>query len=781
MKKLLLIIIAIIIPIGVIIAQETTKLHLSFSKEQFSFTFDSNHSLQISSNDVDVLSVYGGNTSEPCLPLVSIEIQVPQGTTFDGLTHTSSKKLIFEDVSVAANPNVIPTSSQAIRVAEPYVKYSMPSYPINQIKNITTSTLDGKTTLHLQVCPFEYDALNRNLYILENIDITIKMRTDVAMYTDNRESFAKFCDKNNINFYEPVSEYSAAKNLSGIGDSIDYLIITSKEFSYYFQPLAQWKITKGVRTKITTIEDIQNMDKESGRSLPDMIKAYLLYMYHMKGYHFKYLLLGGDDSVVPSKKCYGVVKDYINNEILQEDMIPTDLFYACLDYTKDPFWDSSRNGICGELSDSVSFSQNLFVTRLPLSTTTDVKTTLMKILEYEKNPSPIGWNNSILMAGCKLEKYNTNDGHSDAEYSGDILYRNSIQKYWDGKRVKLYDTYSDLVSEGMDSLTTSNLTKSLNKGYAFIDMMTHGNFTWWNTPNYDCYDNIMASTMASRQYSVITTIACRTNGFDMAEPCLSEAFIRNPNNGVIAYLGSSRAGWIYKNGFYSSGPSAQYEEFFYKYLFSDELKDKNFGKIVAYTKNSKLAGCNSYGCDRWLLYSLNPIGDTEMPIFTTTPKTFSGSDIMQTHGKTVIRTGTDDCKVCVMSSNDFGKTYYKVYNNAENIIFNNISKDLTVCITKQNYIPKVYELKAASVSDKNAIITEMKQRGNHLVVETRLGDDVKDAILNVSSSEGNKVDTHNVSYNSSVQVDTSSMKSGIYVVSLVVNGTVVDSKQIIIK
>lgn len=58
---------------------------------------------------------------------------------------------------------------------------------------------------------------------------------------------------------------------------------------------------KGIRTIIETVENIKEYDKGSGRSLQDKIKAYLLYMYHVKGIKFKYLLLGGDEDIIPSK------------------------------------------------------------------------------------------------------------------------------------------------------------------------------------------------------------------------------------------------------------------------------------------------------------------------------------------------------------------------------------------------------------------------------------------------------------------------------------------------
>lgn len=774
MKKYLLIFIAIFIPIGVLVAQETTRLHMSFNEKQFAFSFNSINALEISLNDPEFVSTYGNDTNEPCLPLIDVEVKVPQGATFENVFYDETRKLLFENVSIEANPNVVPTSEILSTDIKPNVNYSLRKYPAEQVKYVTSSNFDGYTIMHFQVCPFVYDALNKNLYLLDNVNIDINCKRETASNTDKRERFVNFCNENKINFEKYTSSLSSVSDVNGIGDSIDYLIITSKELSYYFQPFVQWKITKGIRTAITTIEEIQEMDKSSFLSLADRIKAYLLYLYHIKGYKFKYLLLGGDDSIVPSKKCYSYVMG-----TKQKEMVPTDIFYACLDYKKDPFWDASGNGICGELEDSIDFSQDIFVTRLPVNTSTDVKNTQLKLVMYEQNPSINGWHNSILMSGCKLS-FNNNDGHSDAEYAGDIIYNNSIGKYWDGERVKLYDTHSDL--DSIDTLTPSSFIKALANGYSFIDMITHGNYTWWNLPNNQCYDHILACDMKSKQYSVITTIACKTNGFDMEEPCLSEAFIRNPNSGVIAYLGSSRAGWYYENNFKYSGPSAQYEEAFYKYLFSEELKDKNFGKVVAYAKNSKLASCGTYHCGRWLLYNLNPIGDSEMPIYTTVPKSFSDSRIRYTRSKIIIRTGIEDCKICVMSSKDYGKTYYKVYNNVENIILDKVNTDLKICITKQNYIPKIYEIKASLFNRINATITDLVNTGNKFVAEVELGENVKDAMLTISSAEGNKVASYDVSCESPyVQMDVSSIRAGVYIVSLITNGIVVDSKQIIKK
>lgn len=172
-----------------------------------------------------------------------------------------------------------------------------------------------------------------------------------------------------------------------------------------------------------------------------------------------------------------------------------------------------------------------------------------------------------------------------------------------------------------------------------------------------------------------------------------------------------------------------------------------------------------------------------MPIYTTTPQTFSNCRVEDNNdGQVCVLIGKSGCKVCVMSSKDYGKSYYKVYNDISYCILNKSDKDLTVCITKQNFIPKTFEIKATSVTKSNAKISNLVNTNNQLLVETQIEDKLKDVVLRISSAEGNFVKSYKVSYDfPSVLVDTSAMKSGVYIISLVADGTVVEARQIIRK
>ena len=91
MRKSLLFLLVMLIPIGMLSAQETKKLHLSFNKEQFIFAFDSADVLKVELNDAELVSTYGSDTSEPCLPWIDVEVPVTENMAFAGLTHSAKK------------------------------------------------------------------------------------------------------------------------------------------------------------------------------------------------------------------------------------------------------------------------------------------------------------------------------------------------------------------------------------------------------------------------------------------------------------------------------------------------------------------------------------------------------------------------------------------------------------------------------------------------------------------------------------------------------------------
>ena len=177
----------------------------------------------------------------------------------------------------------------------------------------------------------------------------------------------------------------------------------------------------------------------------------------------------------------------------------------------------------------------------------------------------------MLMSGVKLSSIE--DGRSDAEVKGEKLYEGAIKPYWSGESFRFYDTFTDSPESEKYEVSAANLSEQISRGYSFVDMITHGQVTYWETEygeNYKSEHGIRQNNTAS---TIVTTIACFTNAFDYVyDPCLSESLIRNPGSGVIAYLGCSRKGW-YSSRQDDLDYSPLYESKFYRNLFSNAFPE----------------------------------------------------------------------------------------------------------------------------------------------------------------------------------------------------------------
>lgn len=790
MIKKLLCVIALIVSAITTMANDTKTVKLTFSKQQFSFVKNSAGATEIIMRDG--VFGYGEDTSLPGLPLVAVNVRVPNGVDFDGLTEAATKKILFNDVVVATNPVNYPTNYVGEMPQATLPNYSATSYPSSNVQYVSTSTADGYTVLRFLVCPFKYDTQEKRLYLTNSISFNISLKDSPSLQSDADNAYGQNLAgimstqvMNASEFEEPALEANAIDLKPGVFriPQSGYIIITSEALASHFKPLASWKKQKGLNSKIVTIEEIKKLYPDIDTQLA--IKTYLKEQYDTQ--KLRYVLLGGDDTVVPVKYCYYREEEKGGTSVIT--YTPSDLFYAC--FEGNMAWDGNGNGISGELADKVDFTPSIFITRAPVRTISNVETFVNRILGYEKEPTKNQntlldnvWGNNILMAGDSITPKWPSTTQSDTDYKSRVLYNKYIAPYWNGTKKMFYDTSTDFPGGADYALSTENFQNELSKGYTFVDYMAHGSVTAWHLEDNWFYNVEEAEQLENSGYSIIVTGSCLTNAFDemvdwkgdINDPCLSEAFIRNPKSGIVAYYGCSREGWSSWSPS-NIGPSLQYEAEFYKKLFSPTPINKNFGEIVAASKLERVALCGYDGSNRYLQLGLNPIGDPEMPVYTTTPKQFA--NVMTTYskdGKSVaINTGVDSCKICIMSANDDGESYYSVLNNVKETTLS-VDQIYSVCITKQNYIPRTLTLLPRIPSISRISKCSVAQGGNVATISTQLSDDIKGAMIVVSSASGVNQKEYEVSADDpTVSADISNNPNGVQTVSLFVDGKKVDS------
>ena len=663
-------------------AEQSKKVLISFNINDFKLSYDDKNILYIGS-DVHCAD-YGTDFTAPGLPLISINVIIPKGYSYRNISIQQDKRLFQKNVIVAPTPFAIPTSAAPIATPRVATNYKERWYPASPIKYVNTNRFGENNVVCFLVSPFEYNTKSKSLYFTDEFALDVQLYQNTTRATDSQISNCGLEDivkSITINPEDIENKQTQPKEIETNLEPIDYIIITTSALKEAFKPLTKWKRTKGVRADIATIEDINRLYQ--GNSIPFKIKTHIKNLHDNNG--LKYVLLGGDDTIVPVQGCYGSVK--LSNSNITDKTIPTDLFYACLSGNLN--WDGDGDGIYGETTDNIDLSPSVFVTRLPVRTATHTNAVVNKIINYEKTPTEYGWNNNILMTGRKISY------SGDAEEKGQIIYSQYITPYWNGNRTRFYDTATDFSEGATYDVTAANIQDQLSLGYTFVDMITHGSQTEWLTEKGELYSSTHGNSLTNYIPTIITTNACSTNAFDSSsrtgtqDPCLSESLIRNANNGVVSYLGCSREGW--DTSFRGMiGTSLLYEAQFYKALFSSTIKDKNHGVIVAAAKAAMAGHCSSDGGNRWVQFGLNPIGDPEMPIFVNTPLSFSNVSVKKNETEIIVNTGVSDCTICAMDAN--GGNYYSVVRNVENTTFTNTPTEISICITKQGYIPKIIKV-----------------------------------------------------------------------------------------
>lgn len=658
------------------VAQTTKTYTIPFNREDFTI-INTEHGSYIESDKHDLR--LEEDTLKPAIPYVIVKVLLPDMQNM--LTY--SFDAIFgheeEGVVLCGNPKILPTNTETIPAIDS-LSYPLADYPF-RVDFVNIGSIDGYHFATFKVFPVSYRAGDSKLVWASNVELSITTApiegtVDASRYRHkgNRNKMLQDILLNPEMMEECFSPFSIAET----NEIIDYIIITSSELKPAFQLLAEWKNTKGVRTKIITTDSIYANYEGATNQLK--IKKCI------KDFHdnsnTEYVLLGGDDNIIPVQRCYARVNELVDS------LMPVDLFYACLDGPFD--WNPNGDNYVGHENDSVDINDKVYLTRLPVQNIDDAYSFIDKLLIYEKDPPENEYFTKMLLAGVKLFK-DMFPHESDAEYKSDKMYQKHIQPYWDcGNVTRFYDTSTDFEGDETYDVNVGHLQEQLGigNGYHFVHMKTHGEQNLWATETGPFYYSEDALDLHNPLPCIITTTSCKTNAFDAFEnpkftkdPCLSEAFIRSPFSGVVAYLGSSRSGLV--DQVLTIGPSLSLNAYFYEFLFRNE--EFNFAKLVSRAKERLNI---EKATNRWVVYSVNPIGDPEMPIYTDSPEKFTTPNYSWDGTNLHVETGLENCTIAITDKSTMGNNYFQVYKDTRQATFTGLAKgDYTLCITKHNYIP----------------------------------------------------------------------------------------------
>jgi len=577
----------------------------------------------------DEYDLHADNSGEPLLPAKLVYVLVPPDSTFESLDFTIIQKKTLEGTyNIYPKQPETPLSEKNDIAFVPLnddLSNSDKPFPGSPVEFIESAIVHGNHMLVFRIWPIQYIPKQGKILVNEIFQWTFNLNQGVSstLQYNNRSSMVEEMLKNTVVNPDQVENMSkrSLRTKRTFAPNCNYLIITNSLLSEHFNKLAEYKKSLGLSVDIVTVEDIY--EDYEGVDNQQKIKNCILDYATNRGTIWG--LLGGDDTIVPDRNCYGNV----NSGMTTDNTIPTDLFYAGLD---DLNWnDDGDDKWCETLDegDSIDMFPDIFIGRAPVRTTSDVDAFVDKTIHYTTK-NQIDFNNKALLSGVEL--WNTWDGKSDAHHRTDDMWQNDMKPFWDGNAFRLYDTETDFGSSDYD-VTAMHLQEQINSGYNILFMATHGNQSIWGMESGEYFSSNHALGCNNKyKQGIIYTIACITNAFDsegryQSDPSLSEGFIRNSNGGAVGYIGSSRYGWGYSSKNVVTGPSFNYARQFFRQLFDDtKLSSGNgndpdpseyprrLGAVHASHKMYYSGFSSSYGAYRWVQFALNLMGDPHLEI-----------------------------------------------------------------------------------------------------------------------------------------------------------------------
>jgi parallel beta-helix repeat protein len=317
---------------------------------------------------------------------------------------------------------------------------------------------------------------------------------------------------------------------------IDNLIITTCDLEVAATRLAQWKNSGGIPSKVLNVTWIYS--HYSGVDEPEKIRN-CIKDFH-SNFQTRYVTIFGDTDKVPIRFAY--VPDP------RETLVPTDLYYADLDYT----WDDNGDGLYADLdNDIVDGVPDVYVGRIPPSFSNTAEDVVTKIIEYQQgfDLSQDWVNRVVLAAGMDGETTTT-----ISEYISDVVGDKNV--------IKLYESAGNLTNDALDY--------EIDRGCIFLNFAGHSGETWFPgivpdswilspiflgpiVVDYEKYNwrDVLDRTNG-RKLPVIVTMSCVSAKVDwtsiLGGECLGEYFVMNPDGGAIAYFGSTGIAWCPPNG-----------------------------------------------------------------------------------------------------------------------------------------------------------------------------------------------------------------------------------------
>ncbi len=351
-------------------------------------------------------------------------------------------------------------------------------------------TTRGKNLANVMISPVRYNPHKNSIEVI--ISMKIEISFSPAVDIQSKALFPESPLTGEL-LEKGVLNYNPGNVITGYTDKpVRMVILTDTAFKKGLQPLIRWKTQKGFLIDVlykgaglagntyTALKDtLDRIYKSSTTDNPPP----------------EFLLIIGNVSRIPY---YGTGS-------------VTDMYY-------------------GEFDGNGDYIPEMFIGRLPVKDTTELRYVVDKIIQYEKfefADTNKFYSNALATAGIDA-------AHADY-MNGQIKY--SLDNYLNSaNKITEFHFYSADVTKS----TKSSIIDRVNKGISFLNYSGHGQPTGWliHSTSKDSSNIYTSDSLRFRNknmYPFIISNACSTSAF--SQPSLGNSLVVSGNKGAIGFIG----------------------------------------------------------------------------------------------------------------------------------------------------------------------------------------------------------------------------------------------------
>ncbi len=534
---------------------------------------------------------------EPMLPYYPANVLLPFGLDAAEVQVQLSNPVLQSgrmEFPMARNQQPVSLPGVDTTVPNREVYESDSFWPSKDYDYLGTQMQRGYNIAILNIYPYKYNPISKELITYTDISITIEgsrndqlkslqanmLRSDAKAISELKQMIV---NPENIGSYSQSSlwrTHSPKSRLIDLSQPKSMIVITANHAAGWWDEYVAWRCAKGVSTAVYTTNEIYAA--YTGEDNAAKVRAFIQDAYQSwsnSATPLEYVILGGDDELVPERGAYGRVGGTIDTRM------PTDIYFSNLDGN----WNANQNLIYGEPNDQVDMLPEVHIGRFPAETAAEFANMFRKTMHYVENDTYS--NNISIMFG---ENLNNNPLTWGGDYKDEVVLCIPDD----------YDFYTMYQRDG--TYGSIEVWNAINNGANVMNHMGHAN------------ENVLMGQGSSSigrlentEYGFLYTQGCypaafdqRTSGANGEGESVGEHFV-TAAGGVFAFIGNTRYGWYMPGS--TEGPSQFFDREYFIGLYEDT--DTTLGEALTYSRVHNLNASLQWDVMRWCYYQIVLFGD----------------------------------------------------------------------------------------------------------------------------------------------------------------------------